>query len=271
MIELKSISGSCFGGEVKNVCFRLPNGKTYGVFSPRYADTACLLALMSGARTPADGSVLAGGFDLHREAKEGRRSIGFLPADLLPDDELTPIEYLMAVADICELPYDRTLRHAHELLELAGIADKKERLIVHLSHGEKRTLCILQLLLKKPEFLMLTSPLSGLMPRDAQKMRDLLRYLGDTHTIFLATPSSKDLCEMCDEILVLQDGTLKTITTADDETLATELAVPTVEDTPTAAETKTPQSNREKAIWKLLMQKSDEYEVLDSEEKEDDN
>ena len=270
MIELKSISGVCFDGEVKDVSFRLPNGKTYGVYSPRYADAACLLALMSGARTPADGSVLAGGFDLHREAKEVHRSIGFLSADLLPDNELTPIEYLMAVADICELPYDRTLRHAHELLELAGLTNKKERLIVHLSLGEKRTLCILQLLLKKPEFLMLTSPLSGLMPRDAQKMRDLIDYLGDTHTIFLATPSSKDLYEMCDEILVLQDGTLKTITTADDETLATELAVPTVEDLP-ATESKTPQSNREKAIWKLLMQKSDEYEVLDSEEKEDDN
>ena len=270
MIELKSISGSCFGGEIRDVSFRLANGKTYGVFAPCYADAVCLLALMSGARTPTDGSVLVGGLDLHREAKQARRGIGYLGADLLPDNELTPLEYLMSVADARELNYDKTIRHAHELLELADLADKKERLIANLSHGEKRILCLLQLLLGKPEFLMLTSPLSGLLPKDAQKMRDLIRYLGDTHTIFVCTPSSKDLREMCDEILVLQDGMLKMIASCDDEALVAELSTPTAQAAP-GDEEKIPQSNRTKALLKLLMQKSSEYEILDSEEKEDEN
>ena len=270
MIELKSISGSFLAGSVRDVSFRLPNGKTYGVFSPSYEDAVCLLALMSGARTPIGGSVLAGGFDLHREAKQARKSIGYLPADLLPDGELTPIEYFMTVADMLELPYDKTVRRAHELLELADLAGKKERLIANLSHGEKRILCLLQLLLGKPEFLILTSPLSGLIPKDAQKMRELIAYLGDTYTIFVSTPSSKDLCEMCNEILVLQDGTLKTIASANDEALVAELSV-TPEETAPVEVKDAASSNREKALWKLLMQKSNDYEVLDDEEKEDEN
>ena len=270
MIELKSISGSCFSGEVKDVSFRLPNGKTYGVFSTHYADAVCLLALLSGARTPTGGSVLAGGFDLHREAKEARRSITYLSANLLPDNELTPIEYLMTVADIRELPYDKTLRHAHELLELADLSGKKETLISNLSYSEKRILCLLQLLLGKPEFLVLTSPFSGLIPKDVQKMRDLIHYLGDTYTIFICTPSPKELCDMCDEILVLEDSTLKTIAPANDEALAKELSAPAAEIV-SQPESNTPKSNREKALWKLLMQKSGECEVLDSEEKEDEN
>ena len=269
MIELKSISGSFLAGRVTDVSFRLPNGKTYGVFSPCYEDAVCLLALMSGARTPTSGSVLAGGFDLHREAKQVRRSVGFLSADLLPDDELTPIEYLMTVADVLELPYDKTVRRAHELLELADLSQKKDRLIANLSHGEKRILCLLQLLLGKPEFLMLTSPLSGLMARDAQKMRELIAFLGDTHTIFLCTPSTNDLSEMCDEVLILQDGTLKTTASADDEALVAEISAPTAEVVP---ETKSaPKTNREKALWKLLTQTSKDYEVLDDEDKEGKN
>lgn len=269
MIELKSISGSCLGGVVKDVSFRLPNGKTYGVFSSRYADAMCLLALMSGARTPLCGTVLAGGFDLHREAKQARCGIAYLSPDLLPDEELTPIEYLMTVADVLELPYDKTIRRAHELLELADLIGKKERLITNLSHGEKRILCLLQLLLGKPEFLMLTSPLSGLIPKDAQKMRELIAYLGETYTIFVCTPSSNDLAEMCDEILILQDGTLKTTVSANDAALVTEFSAFPEE---VVVETKNiTKPEREKAIWKLLMQKSDEYEVLDSEEKEDEN
>ena len=270
LIELKSVSGTCGAGSVQNVSFRLPNGKTYGVFSPFYDDAVALCALMSGARTPTKGAILAGGFDLHREAKQARRGIGYLPADLLPDGALTPIEYLMTVADARDLSYDKTIRHAHELLELADLADKKDRLIANLSHGERRTLSLVQLLLGKPEILILTSPLSGLIPKDAQKMRELIAYLGRTYTIFLCTPSTKDLVQMCEEIIVLQDGTLKTVTSADDEILAEEFTVTSAKATPTP-EYDAPQSNRMRALLKLLMQKGDTCEVLDTDGKESKN
>ena len=270
MIELKSVSGSLGTGKVRDVSFRLPNGKTYGVFSPCYADAVALFALMSGAHTPTNGTILASGFDIHREAKQARRGIGYLPTDLLPDNELTPIEYLMAVADVRDLNYDKTIRHMHELLELADLADKKERLIANLSHGEKRILCLLQLLLGTPEILILTSPLSGLIPKDAQKIRELIAFLGETYTIFICTPSTNDLTKMCDEILVLQDGTLKTILPANDEALAEEFSATPIE-TASEPETDASQSNRTRALWKLLMQKSNEYEVLDTDEKEDEN
>ncbi len=265
MIELKSVSGTCCAGAVRDVSFRLPNGKTYGVFSPHYADAVALLALMSGARTPSGGTILAGGFDLHREAKQARRGIGFLPQDLLPDDELTPVEYFMTIADARELPYNKTVRRAHELLELAGLDDKKERLIANLSHGEKRVLCLLQLLLNDPEILILTSPFSGTLPKDAQKIRELIKYLGNTYTIFLCTPSVHDLCEMCDEIVILQNGTLKTIAPATaDELLAEYSATPTeVSPAPEAPQ------KRKSSRWSMLTQTSGDYEVLDADGKED--
>ncbi len=267
MIELKSVSGAFGTGEVKNVSFRLPNGKTYGVFSSRYADAVCLLSLMSGAQTPMDGVILAGGFDLHREARQARRGIGFLPADLLPDEELTPIEYLMSVAEARELSYDKTLRYAYELLELADLADKKDRIIANLSHGEGRMLSLLQAVLGKPEILILTSPLSGLTPKDAQKMRDLIGYLGDTYTIFVCTPVAKDLCEMCDEILVLQDGEPKTVTAATADELLAEYANAPAKVTVTPDEPQKPKRSR----WAMLTEKSSDYEVLDTNEKEDKN
>ena len=272
MIELKSLSGSYGAGIIDDVSVRLPNGKTYGVFSPCYADSVTLLALISGARTPSGGTVLVGGFDLHREAKQARRGIGYLPADLLPDEELTPIEYLMAVANMRDLPYEKTLRHVHDYLELAGLIKKKDSLISNLSLGEKRALCLLHLLLGNPETLVLTSPLSGLTPREAQKIRDLVDYFSETHTIFLCTTSTHDLTEMCDEILVLQSHTLKTLTSADDEALKVEFSASPTEASPApAAEAKQQTPTRTRAILKLLMQKSGECEIIDDEEKEDGN
>ena len=269
MIELKSVSGTCGAGAVRDVSLRLPNGKTYGVFSPSYADSAALLALMGGARTPSSGKILAGGFDLHREAKQARRGIAYLGADLLPDDTMTLIEYLMSVADLRDLPYDKTLRRVHELLEIADLAEKKESLISYLSHGEKRILTLMQLLLGNPEILILTSPLSGVTPKYAQKICDLIRYFGDTYTIFLCTPSTADLCELCDEIIILQNGTLKTVLSSSDEALVQEFtATPTEginaydEDAP---------KKRGASRWNMLLQSSGEYEVLDTDEKEGKN
>ncbi len=267
MIELKSVSGSCGSGEIKNVSFRLPNGKVYGVFSPRYADAAALLSLMSGARTLADGSVLVGGLDLHREAKQARKGIGYLAADMLPDNALTPIEYLMVIADMRELPFDKTLRYANELLELADFADKKDRLVANLSHGEKRVLCLLSLLLSKPEFLILTSPFAEVLPKDAQKMRDLIAYFAQTCTVFLSTPLVEDLCKMCEEIIILQGGTLKSIAPASADDLLAEYSTASA-DASSALEAK---QNRKNSRWSMLTQKSDDYEVLDTDEKEDNN
>lgn len=272
MIELKSLSGSYGAGIIDDVSVRLPNGKTYGVFSPCYADSVTLLALISGARTPSGGTVLVGGFDLHREAKQARRGIGYLPADLLPDEALTPIEYLMAVANTRDLPYEKTLRHVHDYLELAGLIKKKDSLISNLSLGEKRALCLLQLLLGNPETLVLTSPLAGLTPREAQKIRDLVDYFSETHTIFLCTPSTRALTEMCDEIVVLQNHTFKMLTSADDEALKAEFSATPEEASPApAAEAKQQTTTRARAILKLLMQKSGECEIIDDEEKEDGN
>lgn len=265
MIELKSICGSCAAGEIRDVSFRLPNGKIYGVFSTRYKDAACLLALMAGARTPSGGSVLVGGFDLHREAKQARKAIAYLSHDLLPDDELTPIEYLMSVADMYDLPYDKTLRRVHELLELADLADKKERLILHLPYGEKRILCMLQLLLGKPETLILTSPLSGIHPKDMQKVRSLIQYLGEERTVFLCTPNAKNLCEMCDEILVLENGTLKMIAPVSDSELQEALTAPVGKSTAPDV----PATKNISTRWRMLMQNSGDYEVIDTDKKED--
>lgn len=261
MIELKSVSGSFGAGAVSDVSFRLPNGKTYGVFSPRYVDAICLLSLMSGARTPTSGTVLAGGFDLHREARQARRGIGYLPAALLPDDELTPIEYLMSVADARALPYEKTLRHVHELLELADLSDKKERLIANLSRGEKRILSLLQLLLGKPEILILASPFEGVIPKDAQKMRELIAYLGETYTIFLCTPLVNDLCQMCEEIIILQNGALKTIAPADQTALMQEYSAASAENTPDEVAPQKSKNTR----WNILTQKGADYEVIDDE------
>ena len=138
-------------------------------------------------------------------------------------------------------------------------------MIANLSHAEGRVLCLLQALLGNPEILILSSPLSGLTPKDAQKMRDLIRYFSDTYTIFLCTPSSQDLCEMCDEVIILQDGALIAIAPATAEELLAEYS--------TTADASAPEASKphKRTRWSMLTEKSDDYEVLETNEKEGKN
>ena len=265
MVELKSVSGSG-SAAVQDVSLRLPNGKTYGIFAPDLNNAAALLAIMSGARALSSGSVYINGFDLHREASHARKSLGYLPAALLPDNELTVLEYLLSVADIRSLPFEKTVRRAHELLDLVDLSDKKDRLVAALSHGEKRLLCLLSLLLCDAEILLLDSPFADLTPRDAQKISALIKHLHATKTIFLCTPSAHDLEDLCDEIVVLGErGVLLTAPVGNDA-LSAVLTAKTVP-APSAAPEKPMQARSKR--WAMLMQKSGDYEVLDSAEKEE--
>ncbi len=261
LVELKSVSGRGVAGNVADVSFRLPNGKIYGAWASPREDASLLLALMSGARTLSGGSVLINGLNLQKEAAQARKCIGYFFADLLPDDNLTPLEYLMLVADMRALPYEKTVRYAHELLEMIDLLEKKDHLIENLTRGEQRLLCLAQLLLGNPEILFLDRPLADMTPRDVQKICALIKHLKATKTIFLCTSSAHDLTELCDEILVLENGALKSIIPANSEALAVLTAVPDTAtvDSPVEDETPPKTSNR----WQLLTQRSDAYEVID--------
>ena len=100
-----------------------------------------------------------------------------------------------------------------------------------------------------------------MIPKDAQKIRELIAYLGETYTIFLCTPLVNDLCQMCEEIIILQNGALKTIAPADQTALMQEYSAASAENTPDEVALQKSKSTR----WSMLTQKGADYEVIDDE------
>ncbi len=263
MVEVKRVSGAKAAQDaVEGVSFKLPNGKIYGIYDSTHGCASLLTALMAGAVTPSEGEVLINGFSMQKEAKKAKKCIGYLPFDLCPDDEMTVMEYLLFVADAKGLQFERTVRYLHELLEMTDLSDKKDRLIANLSFGEVRTVGILQSLLGDPEILILDSPCAGTKPRDAQRLRALIRHVAQNKTVFLCERSQADLKELCHEIILLSNGRFVSVESPDS---------PALQDTANAdknehaeADTKKSKDNR----WKMLMQ-SGEEEWIDENEKED--
>ncbi len=222
MIEVKGLHKTIAEKTVAcDVSFRLANSLFYGIFDTVLPTGGILPALLAGATLPDHGFVRINGFDTRTQRERSRSCIGYVPTNLTPYPELTPEEFLIFVAEARGLEYEDGMRTVHGLLDLFALRGRKRSLCMHLSATEKRRLCLAQAFVGNPEILILEDPVRGLGERDRNELLDRLEAATDQKTVFYASNDLPLLRELCDKILVMEEGTLLGILEADDVTLDT--------------------------------------------------
>ncbi len=88
------------------------------------------------------------------------------------------------------------------------IKDMKHRLIRHLSKGYKQRVGLAQALLGDPEVLILDEPMVGLDPKQIIEIRELIRGLGQKHTVILSSHILSEITSVCDHVLIISHGKL---------------------------------------------------------------
>ncbi|MBQ7335306.1 MAG: ABC transporter ATP-binding protein [Clostridia bacterium] len=201
MIEARNIA---IGQNIeKTVCFKLPNGKIYGILGKKGSGKSTLLRLLSGSLSPRCGAVIINGFDLQKEPVSAKKCIGYLPQDFAPYEEMTVMEFLLFVADAKNVSYGRTVKQIRELTELTDLDTKLDRLIQKLTAEEKAKLGILQACIGNPDILLLDDPTRGLTPRAKQNICAFLRHLAKTKTLIVTGSELEQMQELCDDLLIL--------------------------------------------------------------------
>ena len=109
------------------------------------------------------------------------------------------------MARIKELPYSRI----DEVLEVVGLAERKDSAFKTYSLGMKQRLAIAAALLPHPEVLILDEPTNGLDPQGISDIRALIQRIAqDGTTILLASHLLDEVEKVCDHVAVLQRGNL---------------------------------------------------------------
>ncbi len=240
MIELRELYGEVNGVLIGKLTKKLKNGSIYGVYGAK-GEGSLLLSLLAGVYKPLSGTVLLNGLDVWKTPAEARRQMGYFPADNGLYPSLTATEYLLMLADLQGLSYEKSIRRTHEILEWAELTDKKDRLISRLSPLEQKLLGIGGTLLGNADILLLDGVLKSLNARNEQEVLAAIKSLPPQKTIFLSDTRLSVLQEVCDEVLLLSES--QEVTTA----------VPNV---PSRTSVK-------KSRWAILTQKNDEYETID--------
>jgi ABC-2 type transport system ATP-binding protein len=164
--------------------------------------------IMTGCLSPTEGRVTIDGYDILEEPDKAKRLIGYLPEQPPLYLNETPEEYLRFVGEAKGLKGEQLKAQIEEVLEQTKITDVRNRRIAALSKGYKQRVGIAQALLGNPKVIILDEPTVGLDPIQIIEIRDLIKQLGQTHTVILSSHILAEVQTICEKILIIAKGTL---------------------------------------------------------------
>ena len=193
---------------VDDLSFEIDEGHVYGFLGPNGAGKTTTMNIMTGCLSATDGSVKIDGYDIFEEAYMAKKLIGYLPEQPPLYMSETPVEYLQFVGEAKGLRGEELQRQIQEVIAQTKIENVKNRRISALSKGYKQRVGIAQALLGNPRVIILDEPTVGLDPIQIIEIRDLIRELGEQHTVILSSHILSEVQTICDQILIISKGKL---------------------------------------------------------------
>lgn len=192
----------------------IPAGRIFGIIGRSGAGKSSLLRTINGLESPTDGRVLVDGHDVATLDDDGRvalrRRIGMIFQHFNLLSAKTVRENVALPLKVAGVPRDAIARRVDEVLALVGLQDRQHSYPGRLSGGQKQRVGIARALVHRPEILLCDEATSALDPETTQSilqlLRDINRRLG--LTIVLITHEMRVIREICDDVLVLERGTI---------------------------------------------------------------
>ena len=193
---------------VSDLSFSIEKGVVYGFLGPNGAGKSTTMNIMTGCLAATSGEIKIGGYDIFEEGDKAKKLIGYLPEQPPLYLDRTPKEYLSFVARAKHIPEQVIKEKIEQVMEITQILDVKDRLIKHLSKGYKQRVGIAQAILGDPEVIILDEPTVGLDPIQIIEIRDLIKKLGENHTVILSSHILSEVQAVCEKIMIISHGKL---------------------------------------------------------------
>lgn len=191
---------------VDDVSFDIEEGEIVGLLGPNGAGKTSTIRIMTGYLHPDEGSVSVAGCDMLKQGTEARKHLGYVPEFSPVYEDMNVTEYLRFIGETRGIPKRQVIKRIRSLSERCGIDDVLQRRIGYLSKGYQQRVCLAQALIHNPEFLILDEPTTGLDPNQVLEFRDLIREVGQDHTVLLSTHILQEVTAICNRIMVIHRG-----------------------------------------------------------------
>src|SRR5688572_8597758 len=191
---------------VNDVTFEVGRGEIVGLLGPNGAGKSTILRILSGFMPATSGTVRIGGFDVFHEPDEVRRRIGYMPENNPLHMEMRVREYLRFRGALKGLKRGRCRERTEVVMQQCGLSDVHRKIIGHLSKGYQQRVGLADALIHEPELIILDEPTIGLDPNQIRSVRQLIKDLGQKHTVLISTHILPEVEMTCTRVLILHQG-----------------------------------------------------------------
>ena len=211
IIQIKDLSKS-YGSfrAVEGLNLDIHKGEIFGLLGPNGAGKTTTILMMLGLTEPSGGSVHVGGYLSAANPIPVKKIVGYMPDSLGFYDQMTAIENLMYIAGLNGLADAEGRKRALEMLETVGLAAEKDKKTGVYSRGMKQRLGLAEVLIKKPEVIILDEPTLGIDPSGVKDFLSLIRSLSREHgiTVLLSSHHLHHVQQICDRVGIFVKGKL---------------------------------------------------------------
>ncbi|WP_417884258.1 methionine ABC transporter ATP-binding protein MetN [Vibrio rumoiensis] len=219
MIEINQVNKVFYQGNKKipaliDINLHIPQGEIFGVIGSSGAGKSTLIRCVNMLEAPTSGSVLVDGLDLtklsSKELGQARRNIGMIFQHFNLLSSRTVFDNVALPLELSKTPVSEIEKRVTELLDLVGLADKRDTYPANLSGGQKQRVAIARALASKPKVLLCDEATSALDPATTKSILELLKTINQqlNLTILIITHEMDVVKNICDKVAIIGGGRL---------------------------------------------------------------
>lgn len=205
VIDVQNISKS-FGrtDAVKNVSFKVEQGKIFGLLGPNGAGKTTTLRMINYIISPDTGKILIKG---EIAGPKTQKWIGYLPEERGLYKKMKVGEQLLYLAQLKGLDISEARKKIRYWLERFGAMDWHTKQVGELSKGMSQKIQFIATIVHEPEIYIFDEPFSGLDPINSELLKEIIIELRDKgKAILFSTHRMEQVEQMCDDICLFNNG-----------------------------------------------------------------
>ena len=197
---------------LNNLTFDVKEGEVFGLLGPNGAGKTTFLSILGGTVIKSSGDVNVWGFDLDKNPRQVRASLGIVPQEVNLDAFFSPKKLLELQAGLYGIKKEDRITDL--ILKMVALEDKANAYSRSLSGGMKRRLLIAKAMVHQPPILILDEPTAGVDVELRNNLWNNVKQLNrEGVTIILTTHYLLEAQEMCDRIAIIDKGNLVALDT----------------------------------------------------------
>lgn len=212
IIELSGVT-KCYGSlkAVDDLNLTIKQGEIFGLLGPNGAGKTTTILVMLGLTEPTSGTAHVCGYNATSDPISVKKKVGYMPDSVGFYDNMTALENLMYIGELNGIPRSEIKERASDLMKVVGLGENDiHKKTSAYSRGMKQRLALADVLIKRPEVIILDEPTLGIDPSGVRDFLVLIHQLSREHglTVLLSSHHLHHVQQVCDRVGIFISGKL---------------------------------------------------------------